>query len=643
MPNSKSAGSVQSAVASVSSHRLSGWVFGVFAAAFALMLTLGLFLVRHLTTTGDEPWYLLQAYTLLRWHSVNLAPAIHDHLVYAQFLGSVRDDHTWDYLGNGERVLVNLPGYAAAIAPFYALGGRPLVVAFQALVAALTGTLVFAEARRIFGSRLVAIFAWLAYVLPLPVLLYVGQIFPSTLASFATFLGFVLVRRWLPGATGCRLLGVAVAIGLVALILPWLHVKYALTALALVGLALATLWPRLRSSPLRERDRYLWLGTAAIVGIAALGFGLIALYSHHYFGTWAPANARQQPDYLHPDFTKVVQLYSDIFLGRESGLIPWVPLDLLAPIGLALLLWRRPREGRAILALLIAQLGAFVTAAVSFVVQGKALPARFTVECAPFFALCAAAVFAAGLGPLQAWLAAVGARLAGTRRVARLRFRPPSIHSAFTAARLGYLASGACAVLALVLLAVTAWFAAVGQREPALLYAAPSGTRLAEKYAHLLPVAWFAAFPPEQGNWITQGAIAFSQAGPAGHPVPALQGDTAFDAQPQPSLRQLTVIASTVPVLVPPGRYDATVVLACDPASPSTSAAHLVVFRGYDTHSPVVSATDVPARACAGPSRRIDAVVSFSSDGYDPMLFGAEYNGSCAVTVWSVTYAPAHP
>ena len=103
----------------------------LFALGWVILLVLGEYVALRLKVTGDEPWYLLQSNAFLHGHGFNLAPALRDHALYTQLLGHAPDDHTADYLGNGERVLVNMPGYAVAIAPFYLIGGRALVIVFQ--------------------------------------------------------------------------------------------------------------------------------------------------------------------------------------------------------------------------------------------------------------------------------------------------------------------------------------------------------------------------------------------------------------------------------------------------------------------------------------------------------------------------------
>jgi hypothetical protein len=326
---------------------------------------------------------------------------------------------------------------------------------------------VFGEARRLFGSRAVAVLAWLAYLAPLPVLLYAGQVFPSTLASCATFLGFVLATRHLGRAKGRGFFLVAAAIAALAFLLPWVHIKYLLPALVVAALALVAMRARLRWPPVSSESKRAWVAAGLILGCALLSILGIGIYSRHYFGTWMPPNGATPPDWLHPHFANIWPLYGRMFLDPRSGLLPWVPLDLLVIPGLVVLLRRMPPQGWTILVFLVAQLVTFVTAAVSSVSQGYALIGRFTLECAPFFALCVGAVFWAVRPSLPSWPLRSFPRLSGRHVVA----------------------GGG-----LLLLAATIWFALVGEFDPSLLYPGTS-VRLVAQFPHLLPGPWFALFP----------------------------------------------------------------------------------------------------------------------------------------------------
>lgn len=588
---------------------------GLFALCLAYMLATNLRVARYNGTTGDEPWYLLASYALIHQHTVNLAAVLRDPAVYAAVVGAdVPVTHIEDYRHNGERIEPYLPGYAALIAPFYALGGRTLVIVFQCILAALIAVLLFAEAARLFASRAVGFFALLAYTLSLPSLLYAGQVFTSTVAAFLCFAGFLLVGRVLPVARGRRLVLVGALLGLGIFALPWVHVKYTWAALALVGLALWALWPRLRG----EEARAARLAAALIAGLLTLSFVGIILYSRRYFGTWLPQYGGAV-DLAHPNLGRAGDLYLDVFLSPQRGLFPWVPLDLLVAPGLVLL-WRRDaRTGARALVLLGALLASFLSVIVAVSVgQAYALPARFTVECAPFFALALAAVFAQGLPALRA--------AASTLRERKFVQRPENSWRS-VAPRL------ALGLGCLALLAAGGWFAQVGASDPGLLYPTVAGPRLAEHYPDLVPAWWFAAFPES----------------PDLHPrypvVVALAPPTR--AADLVSAGGLAPLALSDWVEAPPGRFAATATFACiaEPIAAattpaSTSEVWLLVERGYGSHPLVIARQSLAAAACAGPGRPLALRVAFGSVGYKQIRFVLAAGPGVAVSRAQVAYTP---
>ncbi len=201
---------------------------------------------------------------------------------------------------------------------------------------------------------------------------------------------------------------------------------------------------------------------------------LIVLYSRHYFGTWYPQyHSLGEAAYSGFDLTRVARLYGEVLLDRTSGLIPWAPLMLLAPVGWFLL--ARTRRRYALLMLLWVggvQATFFSAAFAPLVGQAYALPARFTVECQPFLALCVGSLFAAAWPYLR-------------QSISDLRQ-----HVSFRLVSWG----ATLALLCLALLAVDAWFTLVALRAPYLLYPNAAGARLVTAFPHLLPGWWFHLF-----------------------------------------------------------------------------------------------------------------------------------------------------
>ncbi len=247
---------------------------GIFFCSLVLLCAASTYLITQLGITGDEPWYLLLGYSLVHFHTVDMAQVVHDPGIYRHFVGSLEEGvgRAWDFRGNGVLVQVYLPGYAAIVGALYALGGRWLIVCVQSLASALIATLVFHETYRLWQSRAAALFATVVYVTSLPALMYASQIFPTMLASLAAFVAFIAVVRVLPTAVGWRSIVAGGGIGVLAAVLPWLHVKYAplalvIVAAALLQLASASRTERVRLGALPDKAA----GVAAEVPLPAAG------------------------------------------------------------------------------------------------------------------------------------------------------------------------------------------------------------------------------------------------------------------------------------------------------------------------------------------------------------------------------------
>lgn len=636
----------------------------IFVGSLILTFVVNRAIVRLIPATGDEPWYLMQTYTLIHYHSVDLAPVVKNATLYHQFLNG-SDTHTQDYLGSGERMLPNLPGYAVLIAPFYLLRGRLGIVAFQALLAALTATLLFDEATRLFRSRLAGLFAALAYLFALPALLYVSQIFPSESASFVAFSGYIVAVRVLPAVRGWWLVAASCVLGILVFVLPWLHAKYALAAVALVALAAVGLRARLRW-PIRSMsgaERLAWASIASVAGALLISFLLIGLYSHQYYGSWLPRISRfadSGPSLRQFDLGRGLTLYQDILLSRSSGLLPWVPLDLLALPGLVLLWWRSRRNGLNVTLMPVALLGIFVSACFSpQVYQGLAFPSRFSVECAPFFALGVTCVFAGGMRVLRKAVAsrppdgqtrvrshypdgAPAAAMPNPEALPeKLSMLPKEVSkelSSSSIVRRGAtvmtsVTAGLVVLTCVFLLSVSGYFTAQGTRDPILLYGSLAGSRMPMKYPDQLPAWWFNALPE------TPGTLAYYQTLPLAVPATSVTQVTA----------RATTISTTTKAPVhwvqwmyasytnlPPGSYRATYTFSCSQPHSlplGASAIQIVVNRLSEmpktsilVRRPLVERNE-PLSVCSGVHTAV-VTLMFTSNGYDPIEFGVGIAGS---------------
>ncbi len=476
----------------------------VFCFTALIFLAASIHLITQLGITGDEPAYLLQGYVILHFQTLNMTYAVHDPRIYLQFFNHSPTDRVYDFRGSGVELIAYLPGYPLIASLLYLLGGRLLIVVVQSLAGALTALLVFQQSLRFWQSHAVGVFATVAYISALPALLFAGQVFPSMLATLAAMVAFVLVTSALPSARGRRLLLIAASVGLIVALLPWLHVRYAPLAVCITGAALLQLVPSARErrglrtaslpagengqSPATAPDsaptrHWSWLAAVAVSSLLVLSFALIVLYSLHYFGTWYP-QYRVQPStsFIVPDLGHMLQIYQEILFAANSGLIPWVPLMLLVPAGLLALARHNLRIAALTLLWILGLLSAFLASAVAVHVnQAYALPARFTVECQPYFVLSVASLFALGWPRVRTLLAGSTVKLTG--RDIALRFL--TWQTAVT-------------LICVLLLVADAWFTLVAQFDLSSLYPSREGLRLLAVYPHLLPGWWFSHFVFQQ-------------------------------------------------------------------------------------------------------------------------------------------------
>ncbi|HEX6818340.1 MAG TPA: hypothetical protein VF120_08200, partial [Ktedonobacterales bacterium] len=427
-------------------------------------------------------------------------------------------------------------------------------------------------------------------------------------------------------------------------------------------LAFVRLWVRLgfvrvnRGGIRFSTDHEAWRAAFIMLGSVVVSFALIAVYCHHYFGTWTPQYSTatgSAMDFAHPSLPRALALYTDMFASNQSGLLPWVPLDLLVIPGLILLARRSRAWAAGALLLIGTQLAGFLPVLFTpAIYQGYALPSRFTVECAPFFALCVAAVFAAGLPALRAdarsladraqhlvgrdtspnrdnrQMPSVGARLVSPVRRAVHRLRSANLRNATAVSaatrdvqlhqRFAAIAAGG----SLLLLVAGGWFLLVALTSPVLLYASNAGNRLAERDPALVPAWWFSAFP-DPGHVVTRTQTLTLAADPS--------ATTVHDG----------VASVTGRGELPPGEYRATFTWSCTVAGNSdhSSTLQLTVQR-VTAARPVLAQRDETATTCDG-ATHTDSVPGFASDGYDATRFTIRAPEGTAFTAASVTYAPS--
>ncbi len=340
--------------------------------------------------TGDEPFYLMTAISLIHDHDLDesnnydqkdywqFAPTCqqmskpHWGLVGEKpifnvsgvFAPGLRDDCGSDYglpLKNASVLPphfskgVKQPGsytkhgigLSVLIAPAYAVGGRPLVVVFLVMLTALLGVNLWLLAFETTGSRRMAWLTWLIMLFSAPFICYAFLIFPATPA------GLLVVYSWrrlrlsaraqqfhLPEYQPNTALN-ATMIGLCIAVLPWLHSLYLTLSFMLVFYWLAG--SRLGgwlSGPRRFNWRQLlpvgW-SRGAIVGLLApvlISGGLFIGYYLYLYGSPVP-NVQDHAGFAGP--LDIPAGILGLLFDQKYGLLMYAPFYLLGAVGVWLM------------------------------------------------------------------------------------------------------------------------------------------------------------------------------------------------------------------------------------------------------------------------------------------------------------------
>lgn len=315
---------------------------GLGAVAVALVfLALVVALMGHVMrrldpVTGDEPFYLVTAGSILHDGDIdetnNWANRDVDAWLPPDPLPP--DWQGWDPLARGYP-----PHGSATIRPgLYskhglgvpvlilgplALGGRAGVVLFYGLIGALVAANIYLLARAMQASAAMALALTAALALTNPLLSYSFLIFPELPAALFTIYAFR--RLLLPANNRWQALGIGLSIA----VLPWLHARLALIALALGIMALVQYG--------RGQTRLPIAFTLIPAGVS--GLGLLAFYWYFYGRPWP--NAQD-----HAGLTGTWQGWADglagLLLDQQWGLLIHAPVYLLVAAGAVALLRSRP-------------------------------------------------------------------------------------------------------------------------------------------------------------------------------------------------------------------------------------------------------------------------------------------------------------
>lgn len=327
-------------------------------------------------TTADEPHYLLTALSIARDGDLDVRDEFAEE-AYRPFHEVALAPQARP-LGDGRLVEPHDPLLPVLLAVPTAAGGWVLAKLVLCLVAAALAALTLWTAVRRFSvpvTPAACVVGLLAASVPLAA--YGSQVYPEIVAA-------LVVTAAVAALTGPMLRGGPAVVTLAVIALPWLSIKYAPVAAALLALAG---WRLLRADRRRAA-----LAVGATVALGAVSYVALhhALYdgitpyaagSHFVDGQLTVVGA--DPDYLGRG-RRLVGLLVD----RGFGIAAWQPAWLIAVPALAALAARRPR-GSAALALPLAA-GWFVATFVALTMQGWWFPGRQIVVVLPLAALAIA-------------------------------------------------------------------------------------------------------------------------------------------------------------------------------------------------------------------------------------------------------------
>jgi len=338
---------------------------------------------------GDEPHYLVMMQSLLKDGDLRIENN-HAQRDYEAFFDGDLPPHAIAPGRNGAMYSVHPVGLPLIAAPFFAVGGYPAVVLLMILLAAAASGLAWTWARRITGSVSSATFAWAATTLSLPFLANAGTVFPEVPAALAVLAAVTAAfREEASGNASIASAGCsagpwrALAVGLAAAALPWLHAKYAPLSAVLIAVGARRLW--------RDRPADGRAGTRLMVVAAAPYAASLAGWMAFHYAVWGspwPSAPYGGASGTQMSAWTWIRGVPGLLADQEYGVLAYAPALAIAFLGVRSM-WRAGGRARGVatdLSLLVAAMLATV-GAFQMWWGGSSLPGRMLVSVIPLLAV----------------------------------------------------------------------------------------------------------------------------------------------------------------------------------------------------------------------------------------------------------------
>ncbi len=305
----------------IAKARHNGWTvsktFGCVAAFFFIGTTLWTASVCDLS--GDEPHYLLMAYSLIHDGDLDLANNYQNKDYLNFYKRGTLEPQGLDHLEKGKIFSFHPLGPALLVLPGFLLGGRLGAALIMSLLAALTLflTMKVLEVSGAHGPPLQAV-GWVG-LFSSPVLLFSGLVYPEVPTAFLVILSLLLFlkKRW-------GWLGFCLGI------LLWVHNRNVLLVMPMMAV-LGYEWFR------EGNDKWgkAWRST---VGFFIPAF-LLILYFEKMYGVFTPLGAHHEPFLSLFPYQRFFTGFFGLILDQECGLWFHFPVFALMVTG-GILLFR---------------------------------------------------------------------------------------------------------------------------------------------------------------------------------------------------------------------------------------------------------------------------------------------------------------
>lgn len=358
---------------------------------------------RTASITGDEPFYMLTAQSLLSDGDLDLTDEYAGHEYREFWDGSVELWKQMEPAPDGRLLSPHEPGLSLLVLPAYAAFGLEGVQRFLVVLWALAMALAAVAAARFAAPPTAAALAAITVGAGAPGVVYGSQVYPE--AAAALCVAAVLMRLGGPLGPARPLLTAGVLVALA-----WLGVKYVPVA----GLLFAAWAWRYRGErgsvtvaaavAALAAAHYAWWHVATFGGLTPYGTNVV----------WAGEGTAEVLDAHFRVQGRTYRLYG-LFLDARFGLFRWLPVAPLALWGLGR---RRSVPGLVVAGAVL--MGTFA----SITIMGWWFPGRMLVVALPALAV----LIAAGISRwprtalvLSAWSLAIGAAVVWSARTGGIR------------------------------------------------------------------------------------------------------------------------------------------------------------------------------------------------------------------------------